>query len=106
MRNDYNLKSMTYCMTFNTEVSVIGFAQIVSLQVVFTNQMTQVGVYFASSENLFTVLTLILPFETMHLHCGECRSRSPCTYLQSDLALHSLQLYHLLMSTKLHPMPF
>ena len=34
-------------------------------------------------------LTLILPFSTISLFCGECRGRSACTYIQSDLALHS-----------------
>ena len=34
--------------------------------------------------------TLILtPFASTDLYCGECRERSDCTYVQSDLALHS-----------------
>ena len=33
----------------------------------------------------------VLTLFTVDLLCGECRSRSACTYLQSDLALHSPQ---------------
>ena len=40
------------------------------------------------------ILTLILPVRAMALFCGECRPRSDCTYVQSDLALHSPQIYH------------
>ena len=35
------------------------------------------------------MVTLVLPNATMNLFCGECRARSDCTYVQSDLALHS-----------------
>ena len=34
-------------------------------------------------------LTFVLPNATMDLFCGSCRARSACTYVQSDLALHS-----------------
>ena len=43
-------------------------------------------------------LTLILLFTTIHLFCKACRARSVCTYVHSDLAIHSLLL--------LHPIPF
>ena len=38
-------------------------------------------------------VNLILPF-AMDLCCGACRVTLVCTYLQSDLALHSTLLRH------------
>ena len=46
-----------------------------------------------SKKNLFDLRTLNLLFFTMNLLCGECRARSDCTYVQSNLALHSLMFY-------------
>ena len=39
-------------------------------------------------------LTLILTFVVMYLCCGECRVRSACTYVQSDIALHAPLFYY------------
>ena len=39
-------------------------------------------------------LTAFLLFETIDSFCGVCRARSACTYVQSDLALHSPLIYH------------
>ena len=52
------------------------------------------------------VLTLILPFVTMHSFSGECRARSASTYVQFDLALHSPLLLHYFLPYKTHPLPF
>ena len=53
-----------------------------------------------------SLLNLIFPFPTMTLYSEECRARSDRSYVQSDLALHSLLLYHLFMSINYDPMPF
>ena len=45
-------------------------------------------------------LTLILPFVTMDLFYWKCRARSACTYIQSDLALHSSLFHHWLFTTQ------
>ena len=39
----------------------------------------------------------ILAFANMDLLCGECRARSDCTRVQSDLALHCPLDYHLFL---------
>ena len=49
------------------------------------------------------LLALILPFTAVDSFCGECRARSACTYVQSDLALHPPLLYHYCLLTKIHP---
>ena len=54
-------------------------------------------------ENILTVFILLV---TMDLFCGRCRKRSACTYMQSDLALHSTLLYHNFLSPKPVPMSF
>ena len=53
-----------------------------------------------------TGLNLVLPFATTDSFCGEGRARSDCTYVESDLALHSPLLRHQLPTIKPHPVPF
>ena len=40
------------------------------------------------------MLTVILLFATRYLCCRKCTVRSTCTYIQSDLAVHSLLLFN------------
>ena len=42
-----------------------------------------------SGEDAGRRITLILPIGSMDIFCGKYRARSACTYVQSDLALHS-----------------
>ena len=49
--------------------------------------------------------SLILAFSHKDLLSGECSARSACTYVQSDLALHSPLLYYFL-STEPHRKPY
>ena len=54
------------------------------------------GISFSDMEKKITrfiFLTLVVPFETKALFCDKCRSRSTCTYVQSNLPLHSALLY-------------
>ena len=51
-----------------------------------------------SSVQRFTI-SHMLPFVIMGLLCGECRTRSDCTHVQSDVALHSPLLVHLSLLT-------
>ena len=41
------------------------------------------------------IVTIIIAIATIELSCGECRARSDCSYVQSDLALHFSMLNHL-----------
>ena len=50
--------------------------------------------------------TLVLKLVTTDLLCGECRARSDCIYVQSDLAMHSPSWYNQFLSTKSNPMLF
>ena len=52
-------------------------------------------------------LSILIPqFANIELICGECRARLAYTYVQPDLAVHTSLFYHLILSTKLHQMPF
>ena len=55
---------------------------------------------------LMFISTLILSFVTKRLSWGECRSRSDCTYVQSDLGLHSPRFYRVFLSLKSPLMQF
>ena len=54
---------------------------------------SDIGISGTTRQN-FIKFTIFIPynpgrFATMRLFCGKCRARSACTYVQSDLALHS-----------------
>ena len=38
--------------------------------------------------------------------CGECKARSDCTYVQSDVALYTPMLYHYFLLRKSHLTPY
>ena len=50
--------------------------------------------------------TFILSLVSVDLCFGECRSRSACTYVQSDLDLHFPLFYHSFLSKILHPVSY
>ena len=51
-------------------------------------------------------LTLILPIVTMDSFFGECRARSACAYVQSDLTLYSPLFFQKFLSKMSQPVPF
>ena len=52
------------------------------------------------------ILALIPPLATIDSFCGKYTSRSACTYVQSDLALHYLLFFYQFLSTNPKPLPF
>ena len=55
--------------------------------------------FWSTEPNRIPYKTLTVPLATTGLFCGECRARSTCTYVQSDLALHSPLVYFCQLNT-------
>ena len=47
-------------------------------------------------------LVKVLLKEAINRNSGECRARSDCTYVQSDLALHSPQNIYMFANDKIN----
>ena len=51
-------------------------------------------------------LSRLFATKGLHIFCGEYKARSDCTYVQSDLALHSPLFYQLSLAMKPHLVQF